>query len=51
MEAIGIDIGTTSICGVVIDTENGEVLNSISQNSNAFLKTENDFEKYSRLKK
>lgn len=45
MEAIGIDIGTTSICGVVIDTENGEVLKSISQNSNAFLKTEKDFEK------
>lgn len=51
MEAIGIDIGTTSICGVVINTENGEVLNSISQNSNAFLQTENDFEKIQSVEK
>ncbi len=36
-QAIGIDIGTTSICGVVVDTETGEVLQSISKDSNAFL--------------
>ncbi len=26
MKAIGIDIGTTSICGVVLDSENGDTL-------------------------
>lgn len=27
MKAIGIDIGTTTVCGIVIDAENGKVLN------------------------
>lgn len=26
MKAVGIDIGTTTVCGIVMDTENGEVL-------------------------
>lgn len=51
MEAIGIDIGTTSICGVIIDVESGEVLRVKSQNSNAFLETENDFEKVQSVEK
>ncbi len=37
MKAIGIDLGTTSICGVVIDTETGQVLRSRTENSNAFI--------------
>ena len=45
MQAIGIDLGTTSICAVVLDTDTGEVIRSVSKNSDAFLKTENDFEK------
>ncbi len=45
MKAIGIDIGTTSICGVVLDAENGRVLKSKTVDSNAFLDTPNDWEK------
>lgn len=45
MKAIGIDLGTTSICGVVIDTQTGQVLRSRTENSNAFIKTENLWEK------
>ncbi|MBQ4528888.1 MAG: hypothetical protein II998_12550 [Clostridia bacterium] len=37
MKAIGIDIGTTSICGIVADVESGEILNSITKNSDAFI--------------
>ena len=37
MRAIGIDLGTTSICGVLIDTDTGEVLRSHTENSDAFL--------------
>lgn len=37
MKAIGIDIGTTSVCGVVIDAETGAVLRSRTENSKAFL--------------
>lgn len=45
MQIIGIDIGTTSICGVVIDTESGRVLSSKTVNSNAFLESKKAFEK------
>ncbi len=45
MQAIGIDLGTTSICGVVIDTETGVVLHSRTENSDAFISTENPWEK------
>ena len=37
MKAIGIDIGTTSVCGVLIDVETGSVERSITKNSNAFI--------------
>lgn len=37
MKAIGIDIGTTSVCGVVIDSESGAVVKSRTENSNAFI--------------
>ena len=37
MKAIGIDIGTTSICGILIDVKSGEVLKSITKNCDAFL--------------
>ena len=38
MKIVGIDIGTTSICGIVLDGESGRVLRSKTINSNAFLK-------------
>ena len=45
MYAIGIDIGTTSICGVVLDTELGKVVKSRTEMSDAFMETENSWEK------
>lgn len=45
MQIIGIDIGTTSICSVAIDTQSGELLKSVTVNSEAFIKSENPFEK------
>lgn len=38
MKAIGLDIGTTSICGILIDAESGELLAAKTKNSNSFLK-------------
>lgn len=37
MRIVGIDIGTTSICGILLDGENGQVLKSRTVNSNAFV--------------
>jgi len=51
MEIIGIDLGTTSICGVVIDTESGKVIKSRTENSDAFIKTENEWEKIQSAEK
>ena len=45
MYAIGIDIGTTSICGVVLDTDTGKVVKSRTETSNAFIATDNAWEK------
>ena len=45
MKVIGIDIGTTSICGVILDAENGKVFKSKTVNSEAFINTSNDWEK------
>ena len=51
MNAIGIDIGTTSICGVLINVENGRVIKSHTKNSNAFLNGTNPFEKIQSVEK
>ncbi len=45
MKIIGIDIGTTSICGVAVETENGEILKSLTKPNNSFIKSENNYEK------
>ena len=45
MKAIGIDIGTTSVCGVLLSAENGEVLKTVTKNSNAFMEGCADWEK------
>lgn len=37
MQAIGIDLGTTSLCGVIIDTMTGSVIRSVTENSRASL--------------
>jgi len=51
MKAIGIDIGTTSVCGVVIDTDKGCVVNSVTKNSDAFIETKNSWEKIQSVDK
>ena len=45
MKAIGIDIGTTSICGVLVDCNDGKILKSVNKNSEAFISTGNEWEK------
>ncbi len=45
MKIIGIDIGTTSICGIVFDTENQSIISSETLPNNSFIKTENSYEK------
>lgn len=45
MYAIGIDIGTTSICGVLIDAKTGEMKKSVTRNSDSFIKTDKPWEK------
>lgn len=45
MKIIGIDIGTTSICGVAVETDSGEILKSLTQPNNSFIKSEESYEK------
>ncbi len=45
MKAIGIDLGTTSVCGVLLDAENGDVISTKTISSDAFITTENEWEK------
>ncbi len=45
MKIIGIDIGTTSICGIVFDTETKNILASKTLPNNSFIKSEYSFEK------
>ena len=51
MYAIGIDIGTTSICGVLIDVSKGEILKQQTIASEAFIDTENSWEKIQDVNK
>ena len=45
MNIIGIDLGTTSICGIKMNAATGVVSESITTDSNAFIKTSNSWEK------
>lgn len=45
MKIIGIDIGTTGICGVIADTSTGEMLKSITRKNTSFISSANDFER------
>jgi len=45
MKLIGIDIGTTSICGVSVDSENGKIIKSVTKTNNSFISTPYIFEK------
>jgi sedoheptulokinase len=44
MKFIGLDIGTTSICGLVLDAETGRVLDSRTQKNTAALSSEKAWE-------
>ncbi len=45
MKVIGIDIGTTSICGVVADADSGQILKSVTLPNNSFITTDKDYER------
>lgn len=45
MKAIGLDIGTTSICGILADTETGSVLDSVTLPNDSALKSTYPWEK------
>ncbi len=45
MKSIGIDIGTTGICGILVDTESGAILKTESRDNDCFIDTDKDFEK------
>ncbi len=51
MKAIGIDIGTTSVCGVLLDSDTGCVEKSITKNSNAFISGCAEWEKIQSVDK
>ena len=45
MKAIGIDIGTTTISGVVLDVAKRQVLESRTVRNGSFIKTEHEWER------
>lgn len=45
MYSIGIDIGTTSICGILIDVENGSIIKKIERANDTWIETKNSWEK------
>ncbi len=45
MKALGLDIGTTTICAIVLDGENGEVVKSVTLPNDTFLSDAKPFEK------
>ena len=51
MKAVGIDIGTTSVCGILINAATGCVEKSVTKNSNAFIKGCAEWEKIQSVDK
>lgn len=45
MNSIGIDIGTTSICGISADCESGKILESLTLVNDSFIKTDKPYER------
>ncbi len=45
MNSIGIDIGTTSICGICADCDSGEILKTVTLSNDSFIETDKAFEK------
>lgn len=42
---IGLDIGTTSICGISASPDSGRIIKSVTIKNDSFIKTNNDWEK------
>lgn len=51
MHLIGLDIGTTSICAVLTDSETGKILKSITKSNDSFIKTDREWEKIQSCEK
>ena len=45
MYSVGLDIGTTSVCGILVDIQSGEIKKSLTLDNDTFIKIENSFEK------
>ncbi len=45
MLAIGLDIGTTSVCGVLYDTKSGKQLKSVTEKNDTFIADDEPFKK------
>ena len=45
MYSIGIDIGTTSICAVLMDSQSGKIICTATHNNDSFIPTPNTWEK------
>ena len=45
MNILGIDIGTTGICAVVLNSESGTVVETVSEPNRSFVESSSDFEK------
>ncbi|MBE6761616.1 MAG: hypothetical protein E7551_04955 [Ruminococcaceae bacterium] len=45
MYSVGLDIGTTSVCGILVDIKSGEIKKSLTLDNDTFINTENPFEK------
>ena len=45
MYIIGLDIGTTSVCGILCDADSGEICRSVTRPNDTFLPTEHPWEK------
>ncbi len=45
MFSIGLDIGTTSVCGILHNAANGEIVKSITLKNDSFINSENTWEK------
>ena len=45
MYSIGIDIGTTSICGVLLDVSTGEIKKSVTLDSESFIPSDKPWER------
>jgi len=45
MYSIGLDIGTTSVCGILLNAETGEMIKSYTRPNDTFIQTENEWER------